>query len=130
MARPLPVNMLLAGTGAVLLVSGLGGKSIGDVLKGSFGQLEVKNPNIGSQSTGAGAVTTATGGGLFEPSPVSFSTATVAPPPPSIGRHGAVPPPNEALYWERKRELERYLKRPLTSKENSELRDLERKGEL
>ena len=27
MARPLPVNMLLAGTGAVLLVSGIGGET-------------------------------------------------------------------------------------------------------
>lgn len=46
MARPLPVNLLFAGAGAVLVVSGVGGESIGGVLKGSFGNLK---PTPGSQ---------------------------------------------------------------------------------
>jgi len=99
-ARPLPVNLLLAGTGAVLLVSGIGGKSIGDVLKGQFGNLDVKNPNIGSEheqsqvagaaaGTGGGSVggtgpASVPGGGASAPSPTTFSHATFAPSPTSF----------------------------------------------
>lgn len=91
--------MLLAASGAVLLVSGLGGKSIGDVLKGEFGKLEVKNPNIGSKTesekgehgpeTGAAALTTA--GGEFGSLPAAFQTvpsqSTFAPSPVNLNRH-------------------------------------------
>src|SRR5579863_6119056 len=48
MARPLPVNLLFAGTGSVLLISGLSGKSIAEVLKGDFGSLKF-NPSAGSK---------------------------------------------------------------------------------
>lgn len=104
MARPLPVNLFFAGTGAILLVSGIGGKSLGDVLKGNFGNIEVKKPNIGESETAPTGTTGTTGtagepaagttvpvssggGGAFAPSPTSFSHSTVAPPPVQGGRH-------------------------------------------
>lgn len=86
MARPLPVNLLLAGTGTVLLVSGIGGEPIGEVLKGSFGNLKpqtntanaaftqmggseaVPGPSTGNET----AVTSPGGGSSFPPSPGSF----------------------------------------------------------
>lgn len=53
MARPLPVNLLLAGTGAVLIVSGMGGETIGEVLKGSFGNLK-PTPKAAADTEGTG----------------------------------------------------------------------------
>jgi hypothetical protein len=126
MARPLPVNMLLAGTGAVLLVSGVGGKSIADILKGSFGKLEVKNPNIGSGQE-PGQEQTSLTGGSFGASPVSFSQATIGVPTP-VQRNAS--PPGSALYLARKHEIEAHLGHKLTPKMDAELKDLERRGEL
>lgn len=119
MARPLPVNLLLAGTGAVLLISGIGGKSIGDVLKGDFGNIEVKKPNIGEQTpqgvaggtggtegtgvTGgtaaeASATSAGVGGGQQAPPPSTFSRSSNFAPSPTTfnqGRHSA--PEQEAI---------------------------------
>jgi hypothetical protein len=57
MARPLPVNLLMAGTGAVLLVSGISGEPLGEVLKGQFGDI------TGKQQAAEAADTEASGGG-------------------------------------------------------------------
>jgi hypothetical protein len=88
MSRPLPVNMLLAGTGAVLLVSGIGGQPIGDVLRGSFGKIQF-NAAAGSAQPGSTPNAAFTGEvGEVGPQAVSdsaagtqFSGATVAPSP-------------------------------------------------
>lgn len=45
MARPLPVDILLAGTGGALLVSGLSGVSLAEVIKGDFGKIK-SNPAV------------------------------------------------------------------------------------
>jgi hypothetical protein len=85
--------MLLAGTGAVLLVSGIGGQPIGEVLKGSFGSIKF-NPQAGSSQPVQVGASLGEGQGLFQnaglgesPSPTSFSSTTLAPPPPNLGRH-------------------------------------------
>lgn len=121
MARPLPVNMLLAGTGAILLVSGLGGKSVGDVLKGSFGNLQVKQENIGSkpeQETAGAAI----GGSGFEGSPVSFSASTIGEPVPSMAR--VAPAPRGFLTWQ---QLEREIKEKKVTRQQvrEKIRELE-----
>lgn len=87
MARPLPVNLLLAGTGAVLLVSGIGGQPIGKVLQGSFGSLKF-NPNAKvGEGSGTGTVAaTGVGGQSGEVTQTSFSPSTAAPPPPVLSR--------------------------------------------
>jgi hypothetical protein len=96
MARPLSVNLLLAGTGSVLLVSGISGKSLAEVLKGDFGKLKV-NPNAGGSPEGAigNAETAFTGEptapgqepvsnrepslSTFAPSPIVFSKQSLTP---------------------------------------------------
>ena len=67
--------MLLAGSGAVLLVSGIGGEPIGKVLQGSFGKLKFKPQEKPEQTEGAsfGGV----GGGLV---PASFTTGASSAP--------------------------------------------------
>src|SRR5271170_6936801 len=93
MARPLPVNLLFAGTGAVLLISGIGGETLGEVLKGNFGL--VKTETTGDTGVSGGLASAAnteaaagTGTGEDAPSPTVFSSATLAPPPTRIGRNG------------------------------------------
>lgn len=95
MARPLPVNMLLAGTGAVLLVSGIGGQPLSEVLKGSFGKLQT-NPEAGSEGAGQkSAANQEEGQQQFvsdeegAAAPQTFSSATVAPSPTSFSTRKA-----------------------------------------
>jgi len=82
--------MLLAGTGGVLLISGIGGESVADVLKGSFGKLKF-DPKAGLKKSDTERLeqqgTTAEGEGSPAPSPTSFSSATFAPSPQSLSRH-------------------------------------------
>jgi hypothetical protein len=88
MSRPLPVNLLMAGTGAVLLVSGIGGEPLGEVLRGQFGDLKGKEQataaaantegggaieNVTDTETGAPGVGTAPSPSTFASSPTSFS---------------------------------------------------------
>ena len=83
MARPLPVNLLIAGTGGVLLVSGIGGKSIGEVLKGTFGNLKVnpaakpeseKGEQQNTANMGEGTMQNVSEGGpLATPSPIALT---------------------------------------------------------
>src|ERR1700730_4213111 len=102
MARPLPENMLLAATGAVVLRSGISGRPVGDVLKGSFGKLQC-NSQAGSVQPGQAQTALGEGEGLQQnvglgesPSPTSFSSATLAPPPPNLGRHHVYTQPEKA----------------------------------
>jgi hypothetical protein len=87
MARPLPVNMLLAGTGAVLLISGIGGETLGEVLQGQFGAL--KGEKKQATATEAGQMQNAslvTGeGGESPESQTSPSSSTFAPSPSTLG---------------------------------------------
>jgi hypothetical protein len=95
MARPLPVNLLMAGTGAVLLVSGLGGETIGEVLRGQFGDLSSKKKTVAdSESVGAGSLQNVSditggegGGGPLGGSSPSSSTFAPSPTVLGIGRH-------------------------------------------
>src|SRR5271167_139768 len=90
MSRPLPVNLLMAGTGAVLLVSGIGGEPLGEVLKGNFGDITGRK-QAAANTVGAGTLENASdatgegeGGGL--PSAQSApSPSTFAPSPGSLG---------------------------------------------
>jgi hypothetical protein len=95
MSRPLPVNLLMAGTGAVLLVSGIGGEPLGAVLKGNFGDVTGKKQeeekraeaaavNAGTLENASDATGEGEGGGL--PSAQSApSPSTFAPSPGSLG---------------------------------------------
>lgn len=93
MSRPLPVNLLLAGTGAVLLTSGLSGQSLGNVIKGDFGKLDA-NPNAGGKEAGAKQTSfegePATGATSTEEPQTVPSPSTLAPSPTSLSvKHGA-----------------------------------------
>jgi len=66
-ARPLPVNLLLAGTGGVLLVSGIGGATVGEVLQGSFGDI------TGKQQAALSSKGQAQNAALLSPSGSGFS---------------------------------------------------------
>lgn len=82
MARPLPVNLLMAGTGAVLLVSGIGGESIGAVLQGQFG--DIKGTRQAAQNA---ALEAASGGQAAQ----VLSSSTFAPSPASLSYSGRAP---------------------------------------
>jgi hypothetical protein len=83
----------MAGTGAVLLVSGIGGEPLGEVLKGNFGDVTGKKQaaEAAANTVGAGTLENASdatgegeGGGL--PSAQSApSPSTFAPSPGSLG---------------------------------------------
>lgn len=77
MARPLPVNLLMAGTGAVLLVSGIGGEPIGAVLRGQFGDVkgtqQAAKENAALQGSTEGSSQQSLGGSTFAASPASLS---------------------------------------------------------
>jgi hypothetical protein len=94
MARPLSVNLLLAGTGSVLLVSGISGKSLAEVLKGDFGKLKV-NPNAGGKPEGAGKEASYTGEpaepGQELTSNREPSLSTFAPSPTVFSKHSLTP---------------------------------------
>jgi hypothetical protein len=91
MSRPLPVNLFMAGTGAVLLVSGIGGESIGGVLKGNFGDLSSKKKTASvSNTAGSGTLqnisdTTGGEGGGGPLGGSSPSISTFAPSPTALG---------------------------------------------
>lgn len=75
MPRPLPVNLLMAGTGAVLLVSGIGGEPIGKVLQGQFGDIKgTKQQQAALETEGAGSAQSLSSA-TFAPSPASLSVA-------------------------------------------------------
>lgn len=76
MPRPLPVNLLLAGAGSVLLVSGIGGQPIGEVLKGSFGDLKGKTKTAANLE---GSGTFSNVASVGEESPTSGAPAASAP---------------------------------------------------
>lgn len=77
MARPLPVNLLLAAVGGVLLTSGLSGESLGEVLQGNFGTLDGKKSTANTADTESGG---GEGEGGIVPSPATF-----APSPGTLG---------------------------------------------
>lgn len=134
MSRPLPVNLLMAGTGAILLVSGIGGEPLGEVLKGNFGDITGKKQatEAAVDTVGAGALENASdatgegeGGGLpsaqsapspstFAPSPGSLGLSKHAPTKAEQARgisiillsHGFTHPTNAQIEWAR-REYER-----------------------
>lgn len=95
MARPLPVSLLMAGTGAVLLISGIGGEPLGAVIKGQFGDVTGKQQAAEAKAVGniegSGALQNTSdatgeseGGGL--PSAQSVpSASTFAPSPGTLG---------------------------------------------
>jgi len=75
MARPLPVNLLMAGTGAVLLVSGIGGESIGKVLQGEFGDIKgTRQAALEGAEQGQAQSAQMLSSSTFAPSPASLST--------------------------------------------------------
>jgi hypothetical protein len=102
MARPLPVDLLFAGTGAVLLISGIGGQSLGEVLEGDFGDITGKQQAAAAADTeGQGSMTDAaytnTAGETVTPESVaqaSPSSSTFAPSPDTFNKH--VTPAQEA----------------------------------
>jgi hypothetical protein len=133
MPRPLPVNLLMAGTGAVLLVSGIGGEPLGEVLKGNFGDVTGKEQaKAAADTVGAGTLENTSdatgegeGGGLpsaqsapspstFAPSPGSLGLSKHAPTKAEQSRgiaaillaHGFTHPTNAQIEWAR-REYER-----------------------
>lgn len=74
MARPLPVNLLMAGTGAVLLVSGISGEPIGKVLQGEFGDVKgTKQAALENAEQGQAQSAQMLSSSTFAPSPASLS---------------------------------------------------------
>lgn len=96
MPRPLPVNLLMAGTGAVLLVSGIGGESVGEVLKGSFGDLTGKRQQASLTGEAGQSVNVADGNAGLPPSPETFQQSAAFAPSPTEFTNKAPTPRQQA----------------------------------